>query len=65
MNIRNDIVSGISRKFRREFGRAGGDEILKGANSCTISGISDCFGSIKPSVSKIRKSKRTATPQSL
>ena len=36
MNILNDIVSGASRQFGREFGRAGANVILKGANSYTV-----------------------------
>jgi TM2 domain-containing membrane protein YozV len=52
MNILNDIVSGASRQFGREFGRAGANVILKGANSYTISNYS---GRIKPSDSQIIK----------
>jgi|TARA_B110000879_G_C11023280_1_gene451801 hypothetical protein len=48
MNILNDIVSGASRQFGREFGRAGANVILKGANSYTVRGISDYSGRIKP-----------------
>ena len=55
MNILNDIVSGASRQFGREFGRAGANVILKGANSYTIHGISDYSGRIKPSDSKLIK----------
>ena len=55
MNILNDVVSGASRQFGREFGRAGANAILKGANSYTIKGISDYSGRIKPSDSSIVK----------
>lgn len=55
MNILNDIVSGASRQFGREFGRAGANVILKGANSYTVRGISDYSGRIKPSDSQIIK----------
>jgi TM2 domain-containing membrane protein YozV len=55
MNILNDIVSGASRQFGREFGRAGANVILKGANSYTIRGVSDYSGRIKPSDSSIVK----------
>ncbi|MFA6677394.1 MAG: hypothetical protein WCS34_07360, partial [Bacteroidales bacterium] len=36
MKVLNNIVSGASRQFGREFGRAGANIILKGANSYTI-----------------------------
>tara|TARA_B110000908_G_C10184810_1_gene417461 strand:+ start:277 stop:1008 length:732 start_codon:yes stop_codon:yes gene_type:complete len=55
MNILNDIVSGASRQFGREFGRAGANAILKGANSYTIRGISDYSGRIKASDSSLIK----------
>jgi TM2 domain-containing membrane protein YozV len=55
MNILNDIVSGASRQFGREFGRAGANVILKGANSYTIRGVSDYSGRVKPSDSSIVK----------
>ena len=55
MNILNDIVSGASRQFGREFGRAGANVILKGANSYTVRGISDYSGRIKPSDSQVIK----------
>ena len=55
MNILNDIVSGASRQFGREFGRAGANVILKGSNSYTIRGISDYSGRIKPSDSQVIK----------
>jgi TM2 domain-containing membrane protein YozV len=55
MNILNDIVSGASRQFGREFGRAGANAILKGANSYTVRGISDYSGRIKSSDSQIIK----------
>ena len=55
MNILNDIVSGASRQFGREFGRAGANSILKGANSYTVKGISEYSGRIKPSDSPIIK----------
>jgi TM2 domain-containing membrane protein YozV len=55
MNILNNIVSGASRQFGREFGRAGANSILKGANSYTVRGINDYSGRIKPSDSQIIK----------
>ena len=55
MNILNDIVSGASKQFGREFGRAGANVILKGANSYTIRGINDYSGRIKPSDCSIVK----------
>ena len=55
MNILNDVVSGAARQFGREFGRAGANSILKGANSYTVRGISDYSGRIKPSDSSIVK----------
>lgn len=55
MNILNDIVSGASRQFGREFGRAGANAILKGANYYSVQGNSDYSGRIKPSDSKIVK----------
>ncbi|MDG1729824.1 MAG: TM2 domain-containing protein [Algibacter sp.] len=55
MNILNDIVSGASRQFGREFGRAGANTILKGANSYTVREISNYSGRIKPSDSQIIK----------
>jgi TM2 domain-containing membrane protein YozV len=55
MNILNDIVSGASRQFGREFGRAGANAILKGGNSYTVRGVSDYSGRIKPSDSQIIK----------
>jgi TM2 domain-containing membrane protein YozV len=55
MNILNDIVRGASTQFGREFGRAGANLILKGANSYTIRGISDYSGRIKVSDSSIVK----------
>ena len=56
MNILNDVVSGAARQFGREFGRAGANSILKGANSYTVKGISDYSGRIKPSDSDIVRS---------
>ena len=56
MNILNDVVSGAARQFGREFGRAGANSILKGANSYTIKGISDYSGRIKSSDSDVVKS---------
>ena len=56
MNILNDVVSGAARQFGREFGRAGANSILKGANSYTLKGISDYTGRIKPSDSDVVKS---------
>jgi TM2 domain-containing membrane protein YozV len=55
MNILNDIVRGASTQFGREFGRAGANVILKGANSYTIRGISDYSGRIKLSDNSIVK----------
>ncbi|MGR7812900.1 hypothetical protein [Lacinutrix undariae] len=55
MNILNDIVSGASRQFGREFGRAGANIILKGKNAYTVNGTSDYSGRIKPSDSTIIK----------
>lgn len=55
MNILNDIVSGASRQFGREFGRAGANVILKGANSYTVRGVSDYSGRIKSSDSQLIK----------
>lgn len=55
MNILNDIVRGASSQFGREFGRAGANSILKGANSYTIKGVSDYSGRIKPSDNSIVK----------
>ena len=54
-NIFNDIVIGASRQFGREFGRAGANKILKGANSYTIRNTNDYSGRIKPSDSSIIK----------
>ena len=56
MNILNDVVSGAAKQFGREFGRAGANSILKGANSYTVKGISDYSGRIKPSDSDIVRS---------
>lgn len=56
MNILNDVVSGAARQFGREFGRAGANSILKGANSYSIKGISDYSGRIKQSDSDVVKS---------
>jgi TM2 domain-containing membrane protein YozV len=53
MNILNDIVRGASTQFGREFGRAGANAILKGANSYTIRGVSDYSGRIKLSDNSI------------
>lgn len=55
MNILNNIVRGATTQFGREFGRAGANLILKGANSYTISGVGDYSGRIKPSDSTIVK----------
>lgn len=55
MNIFNDIVRGASRQFGREFGRAGANVILKGANSYTVHGANDYSGRIKQSDSSIIK----------
>lgn len=56
MNILNDVVSGAARQFGREFGRAGANSILKGANYYAVKGASDYSGRIKPSDSDIVKS---------
>lgn len=56
MNILNDVVSGAARQFGREFGRAGANSILKGANYYAIKGASDYSGRIKPSDSDVVKS---------
>lgn len=53
MNILNDVVSGAARQFGREFGRAGANAVLKGANSYTVKGASDYSGRIKPSDSVV------------
>ena len=55
MNILNDIVSGASRQFGREFGRAGANAILKGANYYPIKAIDSPNDRIKPSDSSITK----------
>lgn len=56
MNILNDVVSGAARQFGREFGRAGANSVLKGANAYIIKGVSDYSGRIKPSDSHVVKS---------
>lgn len=56
MNILNDVVSGAARQFGREFGRAGANSILKGANYYAVKGASDYSGRIKPSDSYVVKS---------
>lgn len=56
MNILNDVVSGAARQFGREFGRAGANSILKGANSYSIRGNSDYTGRAKQSDSNVVKS---------
>lgn len=56
MNILNDVVSGAARQFGREFGRAGANSILKGANYYAIKATSDYSGRIKPSDSDVVKS---------
>jgi len=55
MNILNDVVKGAVTQFGREFGRAGANTILKGANSYTIKSASDYTGRIKPSDTAIVK----------
>ena len=55
MKILNEIVKGAATQFGREFGRAGANSILKGANSYTIKDETDYQGRIKPSDSKIVK----------
>jgi TM2 domain-containing membrane protein YozV len=55
MNILNDIVSGASRQFGREFGRAGANALLRGSNSYTVRSVTDYSGRIKPSDSQIIK----------
>ncbi|WP_088324418.1 hypothetical protein [Polaribacter tangerinus] len=56
MNILNDIVSGAARQFGREFGRAGANSILKGANYYAVNEVSNYSGRIKPSDSEVVKS---------
>jgi hypothetical protein len=56
MNILNDLVGGAISQFGREFGRAGANLVLKGANSYTIKGASDYTERIKPSDSEVVKS---------
>lgn len=56
MNILNDVVSGAARQFGREFGRAGANAILKGANYYAVKGASDYSGRIKPSDSELIRS---------
>lgn len=56
MNILNDVVSGAARQFGREFGRAGANSILKGANYYAVKGTGDYSGRIKPSDSDVIKS---------
>ena len=56
MNILNDVVSGAARQFGREFGRAGANSILKGANYFAVKGASDYSGRIKPSDSDVIRS---------
>jgi len=58
MNIFNDMVSGAAKQFGREFGRAGANSILKGANSYNVN-VSDYSGRIKPSDSTIVKNIKT------
>ena len=55
MSILNNIVRGASTQFGREFGRAGANSILKGANSYTINNNGDYSGRIKPSDSDVIK----------
>lgn len=55
MNILNDVVKGASRQFGAEFGRAGANRILKGANGYTINNGSNYNGRIKKSDSEIIK----------
>ena len=55
MNILEDAVRGASSQFGREFGRAGANAILKGANSYTVKSQSDYTGRIKPSDTEIVK----------
>lgn len=56
MNILNDVVSGAARQFGREFGRAGANSILKGANYYAVKNAGDYTGRIKPSDSTVVKS---------
>lgn len=56
MNILNDVISGAARQFGREFGRAGANSILKGANFYKVKGTNDYSGRIKPSDSEVVKS---------
>ena len=56
MKIINDILWGAATQFGREFGRAGANQILKGANHYTIRNHNDYSGRIKPSDSQIVRS---------
>lgn len=56
MNILNDVVSGAARQFGREFGRAGANSVLKGANYYAVKNVSDYSGRIKPSDTEIVRS---------
>ena len=51
MSIINNIIRGASTQFGREFGRAGANKILKGANHYTVK--SDYDGRVKSSDSDI------------
>ena len=55
MNILKDIIKGASSQFGREFGRAGANAILKGANAYTVKSIDDYQGRIKSSDSSTVK----------
>lgn len=55
MGIFDNMVRGASSQFGREFGRAGANSILKGANSYTINNNGDSSGRIKPSDSDVIK----------
>lgn len=60
MGILNNIIKGASSQFGREFGRAGANYFLKGANGYTINSSSSSHdGRIKPSDSDLVKSIKT------
>jgi len=55
MNIIEEVAKGASNQFGREFGRAGANIILNGANSYTVKQSVDYDSRIKPSDSEIVK----------
>jgi len=55
MGALDNIIRGATTQFGREFGRAGANVILKGANYYAIKNVSDYSGRIKPSDSEIVK----------